>query len=422
MSTAIGNIENPKGQALIEILQKRLSLKRLQINRLLDITQAINNNVKSKELFEMYRSFLNWELDVKCLALFFKDKGRWSCSVSMGVEINDDNEAIAEKLKEYTNLKYINNNEDPFLNTFDVVIPVLHKESAIAYALVGGLEKDEEMFNKVQLITTITNVIAVAIENKRLFNRRIEQEKEQERLRFEMKLAVDMQKSLVPATFPESDHFELASIYQPHMGVGGDYYDCISFKKDRYLFCVADISGKGLAAALLMANFQANLHAIIRRATTPEEFIQQLNKAVLYITKGDKYITFFAVELDVNTRRLRYINAGHVPPYLVIQGKAQPLTKGCSILGFFKQLPKVEVGEIFLEDDALLLIFTDGLTDVKNAAGQFFDETLIAAFAEEHCQMEVEDFNIRLMQKLDAFRGNEIYPDDITVLTCSLYK
>ena len=416
------DIENTKGQALIDLLQKRLSLKRLQINRLLDITQAINNNVKSKELFEMYRGFLNWELDVKYLALFFREKGKWDCALSMGVDEQSIHDEIPKNLKNYTSLKYINNSEDSFLKIFDVVIPVLHKDVPIAYALVGGLEKDEEMFNKVQLITTITNVVAVAIENKRLFKRRIEQEKEQERSRYEMKLAVDMQRSLVPDKFPASELFELASIYKPHSGVGGDYYDCIQFREDRYVFCVADISGKGLAAALLMANFQANLHALVRRSNSPEQFIQQLNKAVRYITKGDKYITFFIAELDVPTKRVRYINAGHVPPLLVTDGVATPLKAGCTILGFFKDLPSVQVGEFHLKEEALLMIFTDGITDVKNPNGAYFDEDRLYDFALMNQHLPVQEFNDKLMEKMDAFKGKEDFPDDITVLTCRFFK
>jgi phosphoserine phosphatase RsbU/P len=172
----------------------------------------------------------------------------------------------------------------------------------------------------------------------------------------------------------------------------------------------------------LMANFQANMHAIIKRTSSPEDFIKQLNKAVVRITKSDKYLTLFVSDFDVETRRLRYINAGHIPPVLVMNEKIHHLKKGCTILGFFEELPKIEVGEIYLEDDALLCLFTDGITDVRDPEGSYFNEKLLGEFAQANIDLKPDDFNEKLMSKVDRFKGEEEFPDDITVLTFSFSK
>jgi phosphoserine phosphatase RsbU/P len=400
-----------------EDLERQLFLKQLQINRLLDITQAINNNVKAEGLFDMYKSFLNWELGVKRLALFLPKDNAWACMVHVGIDEKLLKHDIIPFLAAFgSTIRKLEGATNPLLKQFQMVIPVFHKEEPIAYAFIGDYESTD--FSKIQLITTMTNIVAVAIENKRLFRRQIEQA----RFNHEMKLATEMQRSLVPSVLPQNGCFRVSAIYQPHFGVGGDYYDCFSYRPNRYMFVVADIAGKGLAAALLMANFQANMHAIIKQTISPEDFIIQVNQAVVRITKSDKYLTLFVSDFDVETRRFRYINAGHIPPVLVMNEKVYHLKKGCTILGFFKELPHVEVGEIYLHDDALLCLFTDGITDVRDPDGSYFNEKLLGEFAQANIDLMPESFNQKLMSKVERFKGEEEFPDDITVLTCRFFK
>lgn len=398
--------------------ERQLLLKQLQINRLLDITQAINNNVSAETLYIMYRSFLNWELGVRQIALFLPDGKSWKCVVTEGIKMETfDNDVPLMLPKFGTTMQKVNDMIHPFMMQFEMVIPVFHKEDAIAYAFIGGYDGSD--FSKLQLITTITNIVAVAIENKRLMKRKIEQE----RFNHEISLAKDMQNALIPDKMPKNETFEVSAIYRPHFGVGGDYFDCFKLRDDRFMFIVADVAGKGLSAALLMANFQANMHAIVRKALSPEEFIRQLNKAVYRVTRGEKYITLFVGELDLNTRRFRYVNAGHIPPVLLKKGgDIEWLKKGCMILGYEPSLPKLEIGETTLDVDAMMVIFTDGLTDIKSPAGTDFDEDMLANFVAENQTIGARAFNEKLMQQIDTFKAGEDYPDDITVLTCRVFE
>ena len=403
----------------IESLERDLNLKQLQINRLLNITQAINNNVSAEGLFSMYQSFLDWEIGINKMMLYIKEDENWFCATSIGINDELKKIDITDTLPKYTRLKHLEASEDALIKEFDVVIPVRHKDVPIAYVFIGGFSDEEDIYSKVQFITTITNVIAVAIENKRLFKRQLEQE----RLKREMELASDMQRMLIPKILPKTDYYELSSIYQPQLGVGGDYFDFIESDEGKIIFCVGDISGKGLAAALLMANFQAIFHTLLHKRTALREFVIDLNKSVNLITRGERFITLFVAEYDKANKQLSYVNAGHYPPLYVTEKEVRPLKSGCTILGPFVELPEIEVGQMTLDaDEALILTFTDGLTDLKNEKGEYFGEPIINEFATKYHRHSAYEFNAKLMEKIENFRGKQAFPDDITILTCKVYN
>ncbi len=405
-----------QGPASMEKLERELNLKQLQVNRLLNITQAINHNVSASELFQMYRSFLGWEIGVKKMALYVRQEDTWSCTAYIGLDESLLQTDVSQLLPRFKRITNLGSSDHPLLAAFDVVIPVLHKDLPIAYVLIGGFGEEEDMYEKVQFITTITNVIAVAIENKRLFKRQLEQE----RLRKDIELASEVQRMLIPKSLPSTDDYELASIYKPQQGVGGDYFDFIQFDDGKIVFCVGDISGKGMAAALLMANFQANFHTLIRKRAKLDDFIRDLNHSVNIITGGERFITFFIAEYDIAGRRLNYINAGHNPPVLFHAGELVLLNKGCTILGSFRELPEVEIGSLDLPGEALIFSFTDGLIDLKNQHGEYLNEQLLYDFVcNEHARSACQ-FNQLLMERIETFRGDQSYPDDFTVLTCKI--
>lgn len=408
--------KNDDLRARIRELEYKLGLTRLQVNRLLNVTQAINANVKAEELFDMYAQFLNWELDVKRLMLLVRskeDENIWSVGITLPRFELDTNLTFQQtEVERFERSIRIQADEpNPYFRRYDAVIPMAHKDSAIAYAFIGGYDQADP--GKIQIITTLTNIIAVAIENKRLFKKQVRQE-------YEMRLAAEMQQKLIPSEFPKCNSFEVSSIYKPHDEVGGDFFDVIQHRDHIYLFCVADIAGKGLAAAILMANFEAALRVLIEKSKSEFAFIKELNRAVNRITKGDRFITFFAAEFDDITKELRYLNAGHVPPLLLLRGGEEVifLDKGCTLLGVFRDLGKIEIGNILIEEDALLVVFTDGITDIRDEGGTFFNEAQLCDFAKKHAHNAPKDFNDKLMAHLEHYKGTTNFPDDITLLTC----
>jgi len=400
----------------LEKLEKELSLKELQIKSLLTITQAINDNVSSDGLFNMYRSFLSWEMGIEKMILFVKDEKNWLAASKINVEDQAEEELISQ-CQQYKRLYTIKKEDHVFLRMFDIIIPVFHKEYPIAYALIGGIKDKEDIYNKIQFITTITNIIAVAIENKRLFKQQIIQE----RYNKEMELAKKFQQMLIPENIPSSDKYSIDIYYKPHYNVGGDYVDFIRFTDDRFAVVIADISGKGVAAALLMSNFQAMLHSLIFQYRDLETFVMALNQAVYRITKSDKFITFFIAEINVITREMRYINAGHYPPFLLSNNEIRELKTGSTVIGAFEKLPVIKDEVVQLTEDALLFCFTDGLADIQNNEGEYFEENLIRQFVLDNKNLEASEFNAKIIERVDSFKQSTEYVDDIALLTTKVF-
>jgi phosphoserine phosphatase RsbU/P len=403
-------------QSEIDRLEDELSFKQLQINRLLTVTQAINSNASAANLFETYNSILGFDMRIPKMLLMTRHNDAWQYATGIHVSRNFATQADAEHTERYKRMCVIDEAEDPFLCEFDFVIPIFHKTEPIATAFLGGLRSDPDLYEKAQFIQTITNIITIAIENKRLFKRQIEQE----RMKKEMELAASVQTMLIPAKLPKTAAYEFDGIYMPHSGVGGDYYDCIKLNDHEIVFCIADISGKGIPAAILMANFQANVQTLVRKHITPDKFVELLNKAVQRITKGDKFITFFVAKYHTLERKMQYINAGHNPPVLLANGELTQLTEGCTILGAFDEIKQIQVGEIHVPPNSLVVCYTDGLTDLQDEQEEFFGEERFYAFAKSHALLSPHEFNKQLIARINEFRHTQNYNDDITILTAKM--
>lgn len=404
--------------AIIEKLEKDLSLKQLQIRSLLTITQAINDNISQDGLFDMYRSFLSWEMGIEKMALLIFSDPDWECVCNISCDgLKAD--ALIPVLASIKRLHTVKPGDDDLLQEFNILIPVFHKDYAIAYSLIGGIKDKEDLYNKIQFITTITNIVSVAIENKRLFKRQIEQE----RLKREMELAKDVQGLLIPTNLPYNDRYQIARIYQPHYNVGGDYIDFISYDVNRFALCIADISGKGVGAAILMANFQAMIQSLIFQYRDLETFVFALNQAVYRITKSDKFITFFICEVDLKQKKLKYVNAGHYPPVLMRKsGDVERLTSGCSVIGAFEKLPEIKEGILDIEKEDLLVCFTDGLADLKNPMGSYFEQTRLTEFLKSKMELDVQSLLSALEEEIVDFSAGIAAEDDIAVLSCKFLQ
>ncbi|MFT4687500.1 MAG: sigma-B regulation protein RsbU (phosphoserine phosphatase) [Neolewinella sp.] len=405
----------------IQNLERELHLRQLQVQRLLQITQAINNNVAAEDLFGMYRVFLRKELQLTRMALMVRSSANdnaWLIGASIGLsEVKIPTIDLGEKLQHFTRTTVLEVEDESFFSHFEYIVPVLHKERPIAYILIGKFEDQEDMYERVQIITTITNVIAVAIENKRLFRRQIEQE----RLEADMDLGAKVQKMLIPERFPMREEYEISTIYQPKLGVGGDYIDFKEFDDGKLVFCIGDFTGKGVSAALLMANFQANFHTLITKRSSLYDFVSDINKAVYKITNGERFVTFFVAEYDIETNELSYVNAGHPPPVLVHENGIKLLTEGTLVLGSIDELPTLEVGKLELPSQALILTYTDGLTDLQNIAGETYEEEILYRFMRRQHGRSAKAVNDALLRELNDFRQNNEFPDDLTVLTCRIF-
>lgn len=389
---------------MISALQKDIKEIRKQMDYILHITEAINMNESVDILLQMYLTYLQKNMGISNPLFALQIDGVWR-SIELKTKTNEIKYTTINDINFYTTQKREGNN--------CYIIEVKHKEEPIALSFIPEKDNNEE---RQVFITSITNIIAVAIENKRLFKRQIEQE----RFRKEIELASEVQKMLIPGKIPRSKQIEIASIYKPQLNIGGDYFDFIEKEPGIFVFCVADISGKGVGAALLMANFQAALRHAVSQYPDLTEVIIFLNKQLLDITNSERIITMFLGQYNTHNRELEYINAGHTPPFLVMNDTIEILKEGTTLLGAFETLPHIKKAKTKISKEALLMAYTDGLTDLQNDAGVYFDEYCLEFFLMENHQNDVEAITQALLEEMDKFKGHREYPDDIAILVCKL--
>jgi sigma-B regulation protein RsbU (phosphoserine phosphatase) len=184
------------------------------------------------------------------------------------------------------------------------------------------------------------------------------------------------------------------------------------------MVCIADVSGKGMPAAILMSNFQAVLRTLIRNAKSPEEVIKELNYQTWQNARGENFITFFMAVYDYDQKTLRYINCGHNHPILITKHGLSTLSEGSTILGAFDPLPFLEMGEVKDLDNFSLFMFTDGLTETFDPDDEEFGQKRLETFLFEHKNKSLQQTHDDLMAVLESFKKGNSFGDDLTFLSC----
>jgi len=391
--------------------EDQLHLKQLELNSLLEVTQAINANLSEESLYKIFHFTLISNLQIKKLALYVHDDNGWDCKVNYGTQ--DDFKAVP-LIEDIINIQKIGEIPETCLpfNEFDYVLPISHKTQPLAFVLAGGVKDKLPDFSFIQ---TLTNIIIVAIENKKLARKELRQEA----LRKELQIARDVQAMLFPKHLPATDTIRIKASYFPHFTIGGDYYDYIPVNDKEHLICIADVSGKGIPAAILMSNFQASLRALTRHTLDLKQIVYELNLLTKANSKGERFITFFISIYNTETRTLKYINAGHNPP-LIVNGKEDAvfLDKGTTVIGVFDSLPFIEEDNITINSKSILFLYTDGLTETSNNNDEEFGADGLKEFLVNHLNSNLDDIHTNLINSLNGFRGNKPFPDDITFVSC----
>jgi sigma-B regulation protein RsbU (phosphoserine phosphatase) len=396
-----------------------LELKEFQLRALLEVTKAINNNVDRAQLLQLYEHTVREELGITRLVLF-EHHDHWTRIFGYGTDATLPERDVQQLFSANKDIQVIGSEQTGSLGAFDVAVPVFHRDKPLALLLIGDIDEEMQRISPavkhLNFIQTLTNLIVVAMENQRLAKEALQQV----RAKRELELAAEMQSMLVPRDLPNNTRVQAAGWYQPHSEVGGDYYDLITLNDDELVVCVADVSGKGIAAALLMSNFQANLRASVRHATDLTELTHELNTKVHGSARGERFITLFVGHINLRTRMIRYVNAGHNAPLMHAAGSITSLHDGSIALGMMPQLPFLRVGEAAIPPDATLLCFTDGLVEQEDAEGTAFENKPLIDALKGASHNGAAAVNSAVIAAFDAHRNGLPYLDDIALLTCSL--
>lgn len=398
----------------------RLKMSKFKLDALLDITLSINANLPTAELLRKYESILRDELGIGKI-LLFKYGEQWEPLLNSGFP-----ESLKESINVERDLLCFREIQTEVVQkhfrAVDFIIPVLHNNEPSAYVLIGDIDEEGEgmspLIKHLNFIQTISGIIVVAIENQRLFRESLRQEA----LRRELELAARMQMMLIPdnTRLPSDDTIRARGFYYPHYEVGGDYYDFMQLSDNVAGFCIADVSGKGMSAALLMSNFQASLRALFTADASLEELVRKLNTLVVSNSAGERFITLFIARYNTDTRVLEYINAAHNPPVIINTrtGSSSLLRQSCVGVGMLDEIPCVRTDRLTVKNPTKIICYTDGLSELKDEGGRDLGITpLVKHFPNRKPLAE----NIEsLIRDIDISSNNLRLFDDVSILAVEI--
>jgi sigma-B regulation protein RsbU (phosphoserine phosphatase) len=398
-------------------IKKELNLKKLELSALLEITQAINNNLPEYALYKIYHFTLLAQLHINRLTLFVLDD-EWECKVCFGTQYNFSKlEELPAVVTCITQTTYIADLPlDDRWREFEIVIPVLQNNKILAFVLIGNSHAYYSDIAALSFVQTISNIIIVAMQNRKLARQRLAEEA----IRNEIKIAREVQTMLFPKSLPNDNEVAVHASYIPHSSIGGDYYDCVEIDKNQFLVCVADVSGKGVPASLLMSNFQAGLRTILRQTSDLVKVVTELNYLIYNNAIAEKFITCFLAIYNRQTRELQFVNAGHNAPVLLYQNNSYKLlTEGSTMLGIFEELPFISVTTLEVPVKSIMLCYTDGLTEVFNLEEDEYGLENTISFLQQARFLSLNKLHEELLESIKAHnQGSTAFQDDITLLSC----
>jgi sigma-B regulation protein RsbU (phosphoserine phosphatase) len=293
--------------------------------------------------------------------------------------------------------------------------PILVK-SGLAGVLLLGRPVGRTQYTSVErhALRRAGTQFALLIENGRLTGRIVEQEK----LRRELQVASEVQKRLFPEKSPETAAIACAGLCIPARGVGGDYYDFLDLGSGVTGIALADVAGKGIAAALIMSVVQASLRSLAETSMgSLADLAARMNRLLHRSTGTSSYATFFYSEYDEATRVLRYVNAGHNPPYVWRgrDGSIEELPAGGTIIGMFAQAG-YEAAAVTLEPGDVFMAFSDGVPEAHNPAEEEFSEERVKEALGRSARLPVSEMSARILAELKEWMGDAEQYDDLTFL------
>ena len=307
-----------------------------------------------------------------------------------------------------------------------IIMPLVAQEKRVGFILAHTTHKPAFAPKEISLLQTIAQQAALGIQRARLVDdlrNKIDQLEaaqqelaKKERLERELELAHQVQQSMLPRRFPEIAGFRFLARNEPARRVGGDFYDVIQLNEDRFGVAIADVSDKGLPAALYMALTRSLLRAEARRQSSPQVVLNNINQLLLELGDGKSFVTLFYGVVERASHHMRYSRAGHDRPFLLRSGTAQSLGGDGTPLGILQDDFRLTQEEILLAPGDRLVLYTDGLTDVTNPEGELFNLDRLTALLESFAGQSLDGMSEALFASLVKFQGQAEQYDDMSLL------
>jgi len=300
-----------------------------------------------------------------------------------------------------------------------VGVPLLLKGRIIGVITVFNKKHGQNFSeNDQRLLSIIAAQSAQVIENARLY----EEEQAYLRMQEEMRLAREIQQRLLPASAPEIKGYDLAGITIPAKDVAGDYYDFIPLNSHRFAFCLGDVSGKGMPAALLMSNLQASIRSQDLEEVPARLCVKRSNNLISKNTSPEKFATFFYGHLDTQSHQLTYCNAGHDSPFLFSgEEEVQRLPATGIVLGFTAPW-EYDDASCEMKPDDVLLIYSDGITEAFDKNEEEFGEDRLMQVVRKHLKENAREIAQKIIESVKQHSSGVPQMDDMTLVIVKRLK
>ncbi|MFA6456197.1 MAG: SpoIIE family protein phosphatase [Bacteroidota bacterium] len=411
-----------KGYSFSEIksINRTLDEKIHQLKTLFELAKEFGGILERDKLLKLFSLTLMGQVGTSRYAICLKS-GKSIYSKISSDYLETDKSAIFELVKAPLSVTAI-----PERKKYDVLRSHLAKEKIVALVplqvqnevqgvlclgerLRGGAYSESDL----EFIFSLANLAFVSLENSRLFNEAIEKKK----LESELLIAREIQQGLLPRTLPDIPGFDIAALNISSKQVGGDYYDAIPTDDGRFIIAIADVSGKGTPASLLMANVQATVHALVPFNLPLSTATARINDLIYRNTGSDKFITFFWGTLEPGSRNFRYVNAGHNPPFVLRKdGRIERLTDGGLILGIMNTMVPYEEGSVTLQSGDSVILFTDGVSEAMDIDGIDYTEERLEQFVKKQKGRSAESILTEIKTEIQRYSTGAPQSDDITLV------
>lgn len=341
---------------------------------------------------------------VKILESKFPDDSLPETLIRLGVQRISNFISKEEIEKQYTELISFG---------IELIVPMRLQEETKGLILLGKRAIEAEYSETdIDYINSVASLAIVSIENQRLFKEALEKQKLEE----DLEIAREIQRNLLPHKIPKFTNFDVVANAVFSKQVGGDYYDVITLDENNFSIAIADVSGKGVAAALLMANLQAFLKTICKQGMKIDEATGLINDLIEENTTEGKFITFFWAVIDNEKKQMLYVNAGHNPPLLIRKGKIIKLDKGGIILGVMKTIMPYISENLQLEKDDVIILFTDGVSEAMNPNGEEFSDERLEKLSLSLAEKPAVEISNIIQNEVNKYAFGTVQSDDITLM------
>jgi phosphoserine phosphatase RsbU/P len=417
------SIENTLKFNEIKVLNKNLNSQLQQLKSLFEISKEFNTSFQDRnKIIKLLKYTLLGNFGIKDFLILSNYNSDSFFVIEQSRDFGLGNLLFYElsMFKEPTIIS--SDNESYLLNLlkekdFRLLFPIKNKDKVETIVCLGSkLNKSEYTKEDIQFLESILNLTTISIDNTMLFNEYLEKQKIED----ELNIAREIQIALLPSKIPVNDNYQFSAVNIPALQIGGDYYDIIKLKNNKFAIVIADVSGKGTPASLLMANIQSAVHSFLKLYDENDFDISlvtsKINELIYENTSSEKFITFFWGILDTKKNIFEYVNCGHNPPLLFNGTSFSLLDKGGLMLGVLNDDVLFESGIVNLKKNDMITFYTDGVTEANNSKKEEYGEDKLKVVIKNSFNNSTDSILKEITESIYSFSKNVKQYDDITLI------